>query len=253
MPLTKEFLGTAIEGITDEQAEKILKEYDSDMTGIKVNRDTILTESRGYKDKLDKLTQDFGTKETGFQKQIEDLENKLKASGSDDLKAFHEAELKKTHEMYAAKLADFETKTGQQVEQYNKLHSEYLEVLKNTELDKSMDKIQNLDRAKANILRDTFWARNKFEHQEVDGTRKLLNQEFRSISDVLNAFIATDEGKMFVHNNSTGGGAPGGSASRPSIANPWLKDTFNLTQQMIMEKENPTLAASLRAAAGAKN
>ena len=42
----------------------------------------------------------------------------------------------------------------------------------------------------------------------------------------------------------------GGSAAR--TANPYAKDTFNLSEQMKLEMENPELAKQLQAAAGSK-
>lgn len=53
---------------------------------------------------------------------------------------------------------------------------------------------------------------------------------------------------------SKGAGAEGGSGSggsgAPGGKNPWKKDTFNLTQQMQITRENPTLAARLKSEAG---
>ncbi|MDG4549868.1 MAG: hypothetical protein P9F19_01455 [Candidatus Contendobacter sp.] len=43
--------------------------------------------------------------------------------------------------------------------------------------------------------------------------------------------------------------AQGGAAKHPK--NPWAKDSFNLTEQLRLAHENPTLAAQLQAAAGA--
>ena len=211
MPLDKAFLAGAIEGITDEQVEKILKEHESDITGLKVNRDAILTEGKGYKENLDKLTAEVGTKEAEFKKQIEELEGRIKASSTEETKAYFEAEKKKLTEIHAAQAAESEKKYAALEAEKTALYSEYLEVLKNTELDKAMDSIPNLNPRRKNSLRFEFWARNKFEHQVIDGVKKLLSPgpEFRSVTDVLNAFLATDEGKEYLVNNSTGGGAPG--------------------------------------------
>jgi len=52
---------------------------------------------------------------------------------------------------------------------------------------------------------------------------------------------------------SSGSGAPGsGSGGTPKVQNPWKKDTFNITEQMKMQRANPSLAARLKAEAGAK-
>ena len=45
------------------------------------------------------------------------------------------------------------------------------------------------------------------------------------------------------------GGNPIGGNNNPSEVNPWSKGTFNLTKQAKIIKENPTLAAQLKAAA----
>jgi hypothetical protein len=237
MPLDKAFLTGAIEGITDEQAEKILKEHDSDITGLKVNRDQVLSESKGYKEKLEKLTADVGTKEAEYKKQIEELEGRIKASSTEETKAFYEAEKKKLQEIHSAQIAETDKKYAALEAERTALYSEYLEVLKNTELDKAMDSVQNLNPRRKNSLRYEFWARNKFEHQEVEGVKKLMNSEFRSVSDVLNAFLATDEGKEYLINNNSGGGAAGSThGSQPGKPNTMPRERFDgMTPQEKMD------------------
>ena len=52
-------------------------------------------------------------------------------------------------------------------------------------------------------------------------------------------------------NGSSGGSATGGNNNGGSAANnPWKKETFNLTEQGKIVKSDPTLAASLKKAAG---
>jgi len=251
--LNKEFLTGIFEGIEkpEERIEKVLKEYEADVTGLKVNRDQVLSENKTYKEKLDKLTSEYGTEKSGFQKRIEELESKIKSSGSEETKAFYEAEKKQLQDMYAAKLADAEKAIGQHKTAHDELYSEYLKVLKNTELDRAMDSLQNLDPGLKNALRDVFWARNQFDFQEVEGEKKLLNKEFRNIADTLTAYIGTDEGKRFILSNSTGGGATGSSVVKPPISNPFIKGKENLDEQARIIKENPALAASLKAQAAA--
>lgn len=59
----------------------------------------------------------------------------------------------------------------------------------------------------------------------------------------------SDEGKIYVK-KPTGGDAPG-SDGRKVEANPWAKDTFNLTKQGEIARADPTKAQRLKAAAGA--
>lgn len=46
-----------------------------------------------------------------------------------------------------------------------------------------------------------------------------------------------------------GDGTKSSTAPTPSIKNPWKKETFNLTEQMRILRENPPLAARLKAEA----
>jgi len=254
--LDKEFLTGVFEGVenAEERIGKVLKEYESDTTGLKVNRDAILNESKKHKADLEAFTQKSAEEKTGLQKRIEELENQIKASGGDELKAYYEAETKKLQEMYTAKLTEAEKAIGVHKSEQEKLYSEYLKVLKNTELDRSMDSLPNLRPELKNVLRDTFWARNQFELSELDGVKKLLTpKDYRSIDDTLKAFISTDEGKSFLLNNSTGGGATGGSTpGKPVIGNPFIKGKENLDEQAKLLKENPAMYASLKAQAEVK-
>lgn len=58
----------------------------------------------------------------------------------------------------------------------------------------------------------------------------------------------------FVATNTSGMGVTGSarSASVPGQANPWSRETWNVTQQMIMLSENPDMARLLKAEAGQK-
>jgi len=258
MALDKEFLTGVFEGVenAEERIGKVLKEYESDTTGLKITRDDIKKEKEGYKAKLDELAALSEKEKADLQKQIEELEKQVKASGGEELKAVYEAEKTKLLEMHAAKLSELEKARDGYKSEHEKLYSEYLKVLKNTELDKAMNSLPNLKPELKNILRDAFWARNQFEYVDFEGRKELRSGKetnYRTIEDTLRAFISTDEGKSFVLNNSTGGGATGGSApGKPVIQNPYAKETFNLTEQMKLEKADPAKATALRESAGVK-
>jgi hypothetical protein len=257
MAFDKEFLTGVFEGVedADTRIDKILQEHDSDVTGLKLKNNEVLSKNREFKENLDKFSTERETEKTGFQKKIEELEAQINASGNDELKKYYEAEAKKLQEMYGGKLTEAEKEIALQKTERETLYAEYLNVLKNTELDRAMDALSNLIPERKNILRDVFWTRNHFELSELDGVKMLRNPKdnYKSIADTLNTFISTDEGKHFLLSNSTGGGASGADKpGRPQIANPYLKETFNLTQQMQMEKENPAKAAALKSAAGIK-
>jgi len=249
--LNKEFITGIFEGATDEQVEKVLKEFETDVTGLKINRDQILSESKGHKEKADKLSTEWAAKEAEYKKQLEELDKQVKSTSSEDLKKYYEAEIKKAQEMYKAQLEDVGRKAQTFEAEKNQLYGEYIKVLRNVEFEKAAEKISNLDQSKKGILRDLFFTRNNFDFKDVDGVKKFLNVEgFRDVNDSLQSFIGTDEGKFFLLANGTGGGATGSASVKSGINNPYKKETFNLTEQMRLEKEKPELAAQLKSQAG---
>jgi len=250
MPLNEEFLNGVFEGASKEQVEKVLKEFEADTTGLKVNSDRILSESRGYKEKLDKLTADYGAKETGLQKQVEELEAKIKASGTDELKGLYEAEKKKLQEMHTAQFSEAEKKLAALEAEKNTVYADYLNVLMDTEFNKAADKIGNINPATRAVLRDVFFKRNQFDFTELEGKKRFLNKDYKDVNDTLQSFIGTEEGKFFVLSTSTGGGATGSAKTTTSVNNPYKKETWNFTQQVLLEKENPEKANALKSQAG---
>jgi hypothetical protein len=255
MALDKEFLASVFEGIEkpEERIEKVLKEYEADVTGLKVNRDQVLSENKGHKEKAEKLTQEWTAKEAEYKKQLEELDKQIKSSGKDELKSYYEAELKKAQGVYQSQLEEVNKKATTVEAENARLFNEYIDILRNVEFEKAAEKINNLDQTKKAILRDVFFKRNDFEFKEVDGIKKFLNKgNYRDVNDSLQSFIGTDEGKFFLLANSTGGGAAGSGSKIPSTNNPYKKETFNLTEQMKLEREKPELADQLKSQAGVK-
>jgi len=249
--LDKDFIAGVFEGATDEQVEKVLKEADNDVTGLKLNQAELKKEKEKLKEKLDELTTGWGAKEAEYKKQLEELDKQVKSTSSDDLKKYYEAEIKKAQDMYKAQLEDAGKKVQTFETEKNQLYGDYLKVLRNVEFEKAAEKIGNLDQTKKGILRDLFFTRNNFDFKEVDGVKKFLNVEgYRDVNDSLQSFIGTDEGKFFLLANGTGGGATGSASVKSGINNPYKKETFNLTEQMRLEKEKPELAQQLKSQAG---
>lgn len=73
----------------------------------------------------------------------------------------------------------------------------------------------------------------------------------KSLVDAVKEWAATDAGKHFVTApQNSGGGAPGGGGKSGEV-NPFAKETFNLTQQVLMKRDNPELATQMEAQAKA--
>ena len=75
-----------------------------------------------------------------------------------------------------------------------------------------------------------------------------------AISDYLNTLKEQPRYQnQFKANGANGSGStPSQGAGGSGTVNPWKKETFNLTAQGRMMRENPTMAASMKAAAGVK-
>lgn len=85
----------------------------------------------------------------------------------------------------------------------------------------------------------------------ADGdTRKAMMGD-KAVADAIKEWAASDAGKKFVAApNNTGGGAPGGKGGNGGSANPFAKDTFDLTAQSQMYRDDPARAKELAASAG---
>lgn len=77
------------------------------------------------------------------------------------------------------------------------------------------------------------------------------------VEGVKEALEALLKDRPWLKKNTGGSGQVGGGTNPPGAGssgetNPWKKETFNLTQQAKVLRENPALAARLKAEAGAK-
>jgi len=76
-----------------------------------------------------------------------------------------------------------------------------------------------------------------------------------TVADLV-AEIRESRASLFKPEEKRGMGiTPGNNATPPAggVTNPWVKESFNLTQQMVLENTKPELAKQLKAAAGVKD
>ena len=82
----------------------------------------------------------------------------------------------------------------------------------------------------------------------LGGDEADIDEKVKAFSALVKSFVKTEVDKTFKSNGrepATGSGSSGG-------VNPYAKESYNLTQQMKLEVENPELAKTLKAAAGVK-
>jgi chromosome segregation ATPase len=246
--IDKDFLTTVFDGVesADERIEKVMKEYESDVTGLKVNKDKVLEEKKALETKFKELeTGSLSLKET-----IKQLEEKAGSSGSEADKAFFEAEKKKLEDMYKAQTNELSASVQKRETEYNALYEKYCDSYKTAEFDKALDGMA-VNPAMRGILRTAFFAAHNFGWTKVEGDDKFLDKDYKTLKDALKTYLTTDEGKLFIVNNNSGGGAASGKGVKNPLRNPFAKETLNLSEQGRMIRENPTLAAQMKAMAEA--
>lgn len=209
MPINAEFLKTALsgDGELDAKIAKIMSEYEVDVNGLKSNRDTILQEKNSLEAKFKALE----TEKSGFDAKVKELEDKIKKAGSEDTKAFYEAELKKANDAHTAELKKLQ-------DERDTAAAEAAQYIANDEFARATKDL-NIRPELKDDLRDVLYARNKFDRKVIDGEKKYLNAESRNVKDVLTAYLHTDAGKAYILNGASGSGASGSG----SHANPGAK------------------------------
>jgi hypothetical protein len=87
---------------------------------------------------------------------------------------------------------------------------------------------------------------------EADGTTARMGRDGvtpMTLAEWVDALVS-DAPHLFEANAGGGAaGSGGGAAGNRSVKNPYRKETWNLTEQMKLQKSDPTLAARLKAAA----
>lgn len=162
-------------------------------------------------------------READFKRQLKEL------TGHDDLKALSEARLKEQ-----GKLQELADAKAAEAQNYKSRYESTL--IENALLAASAEAVDpsvvlDLLKSKATV--------NDSGAVSLDG---------QSAEDAVKALLAT---KPFLAKaqGGTGSGAPA-NAGGSGVKNPWLKESYNLTEQIRIGNENPSLAAQLKAAAG---
>jgi hypothetical protein len=188
------------EGATDDdKISLIIGEHKAEINGLVQKRDELLAEQKDLKTKLDSAE----TKATQAAASAAEFEEKLKKSAPEDKVKLLEA----TNE--AAK------KQWEQEKQALDAQILQLREARNTSLrnDNIADAIKDLKFVEG--LKDGFVARvmalNDFQPKEIDGKTLFLNKDSKDIASAIQEFALSKEGKAYIQNPSSGGGAAGGS------------------------------------------
>jgi hypothetical protein len=222
----------ALEGEPAAKIQKIMSEYEADVNGLKLNRDAL----KGEKEAALAKVAEFEKKAPEYEAKIGELEKKVKGAGTEEAKAYYEAQLKALTDKHAADLQKLTVERDEASNRYSSLLglSEFERAI---EGDADKNAPLPISAAKRAMLRDLTYTRKNFGRRIIDGKEMYLSEDNKTVRDFLAAYIQTPEGKFFVDEENSGGGAGGAS----KVAGP-KGNTYKHSDV----QSNPTLAKEYR-------
>lgn len=210
----------------DDKIKSIIAEHDADTRGLVQKRDELLGNEKKLKDKISVFEKSKGEYESNIAN-LNDLLNKAN-KGNDVTKEQYESKLAKQDSDFKKQLKD----VSDNRDFYKKLHL-------NSLFEKAMENgVKDLNIIPG--LKDGFIARitsmNDFQPKEVDGNIVFLNKDNHTVGEVVSNFAMTNEGKAYIRNASSGGGARGSSQSDFGNAKELTSQQIeNMNDQQLME------------------
>ena len=186
----------------EDKIKSIVAEHEADTRGLCSKRDELL----GEVTKLKELKTSYEKSKGEYETKINGLEEELKKATSDDHKKYYEtqiADLKKSNEEALLKVST----------ERDYYKGEHLKALRDRAIEEGVKDLNFIAG-----LKDGFIARvltlNDFHAEDIEGVgTKFLNKEHHTIEEAIHAFAMTQEGKAYIANPSTGGGARGSSSN----------------------------------------
>lgn len=250
--LSSEEVQAAIKSAQESAVKDAMKQFDARLAeeteGLKAKNHQLLGEVKKFKQKASAIPDDFDAKVWSDLKKakLEADEEAAKAAGKWDE---YKAELVQTHEKEVTGLRD----------QNAQLHTQLENVLVNNAI------MSAISHAKGNSDLLMPHVRNHVQLFDEDGEKvaRVIDKsgnpritgakgDFMSIEQLLEEFKeSTTFAPCFEGSRATGSGAAGGgNGSGGAKANPFAKETLNLTEQARLNRDDPAAAARLKAAAG---
>lgn len=227
--LNEEFLKGLLEKedvSLEDKIKSIVGEHEADERGLVQKRDELLGNEKKLKDKISVFEKSKGEYEANIANLNELLD---KANKGNDV----------TKEQYESKLAEQDKQFKKQLSEVSDSRDFY----KNLHLKSLFEKAMENGVKDLNIipgLKEGFIARitsiNDFQPKEVDGKIVFLNKDNHTVGEIINSFAMTNEGKAYIKNISSGGGARGSNQVDYGNANELTSQQIeNMNDQQLME------------------
>lgn len=187
----------------EDKIKSILAEKDAGERALIQKRDELL----GNEVKLKKRISEYESSKGEYEAKITSLNDLLeKANKGDEV----------TKQQYEAKIADLDKQFKKSLKEISDSRDSYKKQYLDALFSKSIeDGIKELDIIPG--LKDGFIARitsmNNFEPNEMNGKTVFLDKDNHTIGEVVNSFVMTSEGKAYIRNAASGGGAAGSAPS----------------------------------------
>lgn len=213
----------------EDKVKQILGEHEADTRGLVQKRDELLgevTKLKEQKTTLEKGNEDNTTKIKGLEEMLEKANN-----GDQKAKEYYETKLADAQKKYDTDIASISAER----DQYKHLH---LNSLRDKAIEEGTKDINFVQGLKQGFIARVL-ALNDFEPQDIDGQIKFLNKEHHTIEEAINTFALSQEGKAYIANPSSGGGARGSSSGSTSING----KTMSREEFTALQSSNPKKAA----------
>lgn len=253
MAITKEQLIEVLNGEseTDKKAEALMQMYGNDFeeqfTAIKLNREAIKEEKKQEIAKRHALEEQFSE----LKSENEKLNKQLKDASPEEVQKIYDQKMQDAVNIYEKRLLEAQSVSETQKSRIKELEN----IQRNFECEQEFNKAivgkniapDSLEDFKMYVLGPDCC---KFSRKPYgEGQTILATKDGLTIKQVADAACNTTFGKACILANSFGGGAEGGSKTGSSTNNPFKKETFNLTEQGRLFREDPQLAKALKAQA----
>lgn len=202
--LNEEFLNGLLgneEVSAEDKIKQIIAEHEADTRGLLQKRDELLGSEKKLKEKLAA----FGTEKEEWTKKQSELEEALKKASSEDNRKYYETQI-------ADNKAKYEAEIQKITSDRDFYKGEHLKALRNKAIEEGTKDLNFVPGLKQGFIARVL-AMNEFEPQDIDGNLKFLNKDHHTIEEAINSFALTQEGKAYIANPSTGGGARGSGSS----------------------------------------
>jgi len=232
-----------------QKVDALFSLYNEDLNGLKMNRDDFKKEKEAAEAKVAELTAINAKSAEDFAK----LQKQLEANSPDEIK-----------KAYEQKQAELESSyKGVLVEKDNSIKDLTEKLALSQKNEHSLKCMQDFNKATAGFdiepsSRDYLFAAiygqdgSNFSERDLGNGLQLIDKNGHTGEGAVRAFLNTDFGKKFIKNLSSGGGAgTDGGKTNSQVINPFKKETFNLSEQARLFKEEPELYKQMKAAAGA--